>query len=166
VKRTIFLIALVSLLGMICLGCGSNHLRTIELTAKSTELVGIGGTLQLQATGNYSYGPARDLTDRVTYTLVVSPAPNNLDANGNLLTTASIQIDRNGFLTAINPGVCTFVDVGTASTAAWALSGTYQITAAFGGITSQPFYVAMASAVGNPAPPASGQCGPTVTGTP
>src|ERR1700687_2329311 len=98
---------------MICLGCGSNHQRTTDLTAKSTELVGIGGTLQLQAVGNYSYGPARDLTDRVTYTLAVSPSPNNLDAVGNVLATTSVQIDRNGFLTAINPGVCTFVDVGT-----------------------------------------------------
>ena len=162
-KRTIFLIAFVSLLGMICLGCGSASLRTIELTAPSTIVYGIGGTLQLKATGFYSYGPARDLTDKVTYTLVVSPAPNDLDASGNLLTTASIQLDRNGFITAVNPGVCTFQDVGTATTAVWALSGTYEVTAAYRGITSQPFYVAMASAVGAAGPPANGQCGPAPT---
>lgn len=162
-KRTIFLIAFVSLLGMICLGCGSNSLRTIQLTAPSTTLYGIGGTLQLKATGYYSYGPARDLSDKVTYTVVVSPAPNNLDASGNLLSLTSVQIDRNGFLTAVDPGVCTFEDVGTATTPVWALSGSYTITAAFGSVTSQPFYLSMASAVGAAGPPANGLCGPAPT---
>jgi hypothetical protein len=163
VKRTIFLTAFVSLLGMICLGCGSTTLKTIELTAPTTTLYGIGGTLQLQATGFYSYGPARDLTDKVTYTIVIAPAPYDVDVNGNPLPTPplGVKIDTFGFVTAVEPGVCTYEDVGTTTTAVWALTGTYQITASYGGVTSQPFYLAMASATGSPNPPASGLCGPT-----
>jgi hypothetical protein len=172
VKRTFSFIAFLSLLAICLTSCGSTDtLRTIDLTTPSTELQGIGGTIQLKATGNYAYGPARDLSDRVTYTVVVSPAPNNVDISGTPLPTPTtppqtpqtIQIDRNGFITAVPPAVCTFADVGTATTAVWVLTGTYEITATFGKITSQPVFIGVASAAGPSAPPANGLCGPTST---
>jgi hypothetical protein len=165
VKRTIFFIAFLSLLAICLASCGStDNLRTIQLTAPSTELQGIGGTIQLQAQGTYAYGPNRDLTNLVTYTVVVNQAPNNVDINGVTLPAppSTIQMSTTGLVTAIDPAVCTYADVGTATTPAWVLTGTYEITATYRGVTSQPVYIGVASAAGPPAPAfAAGACGPS-----
>ena len=165
-KRTIFLTGLVSLLAICLSSCGSNSLRTIQLTAPSTELQGIGGTIQLQAQGTYAYGPNRDLTDLVTYTVVVNAAPNNVDVNGFPLPTppSTIKINSTGLITGVNPAVCSYQDVGTTTTPAWALTGTYMVTATYRGVTSQPVFIGVASAIGSLLPPALGACGPTTTG--
>ncbi len=164
VKRTIFFIAFLSLLAFCLASCGStDNLRTIQLTAPSTELQGIGGTIQLQAQGTYAYGPNRDLTNQVTYTVVVD-AVNGVDINGVALPTppSTVTISTTGLVTAVDPPVCTYADVGTATTPAWVLTGTYEITASYRGVTSQPVYVGVASAAGPPAPAiAAGACGPT-----
>ena len=164
-KRTIFFIAFLSLLAVCLASCGStDNLRTIQLTAPSTELQGIGGTIQLQAQGTYAYGPNRDLTNQVTYTVVVD-AVNGVDVNGVALPTppSTITINTTGLVTAVDPPVCTYEDVGTATTAAWVLTGTYEITASYRGVTSQPVYIGVASAAGPAAAPADGQCGPSAT---
>ena len=166
VKRTIFFIACLSLLAVCLTSCGStDNLRTIQLTGSSSNLQGIGATIQLQAQGTYAYGPNRDLTNLVTYTIIVDPDSNlGLGAGGTLVTlptppqTAMVSVT--GLVTAVDPAVCAWVDVGTATTPAWATTGQYEVTATYRGVTSQPFFVAVASAAGPSGPPANGQCGP------
>jgi hypothetical protein len=168
VKRTIFFIACLSLLAVCLTSCGStDNLRTIQLTGSSSNLQGIGATIQLQAQGTYAYGPNRDLTNLVTYTIIVDPDSNlGLGAGGTLVTlptppqTAMVSVT--GLVTAVDPAVCAWVDVGTATTPAWATTGDYEVTATYRGVTSQPFFIAVASAAGPSGPPADGQCGPSV----
>ena len=84
-KRIIFCIAFLSLLAICLTSCGAAYnLRTIQLTAPSTDLQGIGGTIQLQAEGTYSYGANKDLTNLVTYTIIVDPVNIWSDINGTL----------------------------------------------------------------------------------
>jgi len=151
------------LLATSLLGCGgSNKLQTITLTSGGESgtfnVKGIGGTLQLKATGNYSNSKTHDQTNVVTYTIVVDPI-NNTDAFGFpiLAPPQSITLSRTGMLTAVDPAVCTWVDVAaflppatTAPPPSWALSGDYMVTATFEGIASQPVFVGVASSVGNP----------------
>jgi hypothetical protein len=164
VKRTIFFIAFLSLLAICLTSCGSTDtLRTIQLTAPSTDLQGIGGTIQLQAQGTYAYGPNRDLTNQVTYTIIVDPA-NPFNISGGTLPAPPLtaMINSTGLVTAVEPGQCSFNDVGTATTPAWVLTGDYEVTASYRGVTSQPVYIGVASAGGPPAPAiAAGACGPS-----
>ena len=167
-KRTILCIASLSLLAVCLTSCGStDNLRTIQLTGSSSNLQGIGATIQLQAQGTYAYGPNRDLTNLVTYTIIVDPDSNlALDTSGTFVTlptppqTAMVSVT--GLVTAVDPAVCAWEDVGTATTPAWATTGEYEVTATYRGITSQPFFVAVASAAGPSGAPANGQCGPSV----
>lgn len=169
VKRTIFFIAFLSLLAFCLASCGSTYsLRTIQLTGSSSNLQGIGATIQLQALGTYSYGPTKDLTNLVTYTIIVDPDSNlALDTTGTFVTlptppqTAMVSVT--GLVTAVDPAVCAWEDVGTATTPAWATTGDYEVTATYRGVTSQPFFVAVASAAGPAGPPANGACGPSAT---
>jgi hypothetical protein len=164
VKRTIFFIAFLSLLAICFTSCGStDNLRTIQLTTPSTDLMGIGATAQLQAQGTYAYGPNRDLTNQVTYTVIVDPNNNGTVGFPGTLPTPpnTITISTTGLVTAVEPAVCTFNDVGTATTPAWVLTGDYEITATYRGVTSQPVYIGIASAAGPSGPPANGQCGPS-----
>jgi hypothetical protein len=158
VKRKTLISALGCVLLAISLwGCGgTNKLQTITLTIGGTggtfNLKGIGGTLQLKATGNTSNSKTRDLTNVVTYTIVVDPV-NNVDAFGNPLLPPpqTMTLSPTGLLTAVEPAVCTWVDVSSdPNKPSWAISGDYEITATFGGITSQPVFVAVSSSVGNP----------------
>ena len=163
-KRTIFFIAFLSVLAICLASCGStDNLRTIQLTAPSTNLQGIGSTVQLQAQGTYAYGPNRDLTNQVTYTVIVDPNNNGTVGAPGILPTPpnTITISTTGLVTAVEPGVCTFNDVGTATAAVWVLTGDYEITATYRGVTSQPVYMGVASAAGPSGAPANGQCGPS-----
>lgn len=163
-----------------------------------TTLEGNGGTIQLQAVGTYSSTKTKDLTTVVTYKVEVDPV-NNVDAFGNVLlppcaagtcpsptappySNGTVEYNTTGLITAVEPATCTWVDiapvvtVGTAPTAAWFYSGDYVVTATFDGVTSQPFYIPVASSGGAQYYPASeagnpnylnnptGACGPTTTG--
>jgi len=171
VKRTILLATLfVAALFILVPGCGDPAIGTLEsitLTAvtsnKAVEVKGEGGTLQLVATGNYSTHATKDLTPHVTYTAT----PNGTDESLAPLPATSaadpktISISTTGLVTAIPPFVCTFTNEGTTTTPAWVLTGSYGIVATFGNITSQPVYVAVASAAGEAPPsPDNGACGP------
>jgi hypothetical protein len=125
-------------------------------------LQGIGGTIQLQAQGTYAYGPNRDLTGLVTYKIIVDPV-NGVDINGFPLPTppSTAMVSPTGLVTGVDPPRCTYADVGTPTTPAWALTGTYEVTASYRGVTSQPVYIGVASAAGPAA--ANGQCGPSTT---
>jgi hypothetical protein len=206
VKRTNTFAALFCvLLALSLASCGgSNNLQSITLSAKYVNgvpptgqsgfvtLEGNGGTIQLQAMGEYSSTKTKDLSNEVTYTAVVDPQ-NNVDAFGNILlppckvgtcpnpgqappyTTGTLQYSPTGLVTAVEPATCTWVDIaplganGTVPTPAWFYSGDYVVTATFGGISSQPVFIPVASSAGsqfyngqenNP----SGACGPTPTG--
>jgi hypothetical protein len=157
--RTKLIVALsiaLSFLGL--LGCGTtNHLQTITLTSGSStgtfEIKGINNVLQLKAIGNYSSTQTRDLTNVVTY--VITPSGTSL--TGPLPTPPQgMNIDKSGLTVATNPAICTFTNVGTTTTPAYALTGFYQVVASFQGITSQPVAIGIASSTGDGP---SGACG-------
>ncbi len=143
------------------LGCGtSNHLQTITLSSGSTSgtfnVQGIGGTLQLTATGNYSSGKTHNLTNKVTYTMVPDPS------SGYLLPTPPLTagINATGMITATQPAYCTWTNLNAADLtkpAAWVLDADYMVTATFEGVTSQPVFVGIGSAAGKSS---DGSCGP------
>ena len=172
-RKTLFAALACALLVFSMLGCGTtNHLQSITLSAKAStttggfyNLVGEGGTLQLVATGNYSSTNHHDLTNVVNYS--VTPIGTEVN-NGTALAAPpnTITLSPTGLLTAVTPFVCTWEDVSPDPTKfAWFLTGSYTITATFQGITSQPVYIAVASAAGNPMYKGvtnnpSQQCGP------
>jgi hypothetical protein len=159
-------------------GCGvTNHLQTISLQASGTSLggglynlVGEGGILQLKAWANFSNKGSLDVTNQVTYTIVPTPG-SDVDAFGETLPAPpqTVELSKTGLLSAVTPFTCTWVDTGSVATPAWFLSGSYQITATYKGVTSNPVYVAIASSAGSiDYPYKSGndnnptyQCGPT-----
>jgi hypothetical protein len=176
-RKSLFTALACALLVFSMLGCGtSNKLQSITLGASLINgvaptgqsgffsLNGLGGTIQLQAIGNYSDSKTRDLTNVVTYKMTVDPI-NNVDDQDNTLPAPpqTAQISVTGLVTATDPAVCTWVNVAVppATTPSWAYVGDYVVTVTFQGITSQPVYIPVASASGiasstNP----TGACGP------
>jgi hypothetical protein len=180
VNRKTFITALgCAFLATSLLGCGgSNKLQSITLGASLVNgvaptggqagffsLQGNGGTIQLQATGTYSSAKTKDLTNKVTYNVIVDPV-NNQDAFGNILLPpcqtpcqagqGTAQFSPTGLITAVDPATCTWVDASSDPTKpAWFYVGAYQVTVTFQGITSQPIFIPVASSggvvsVGNP----------------
>jgi hypothetical protein len=175
VKRTNIFVALsCALLVLVLAGCGSssNNLQSIELSAKLINgapptaqsgvitLQGLAGTVQLQAIGTYSSTKTKDLSNEVTYNVVVDPV-HGIDQSGVALlppcvapcsdpTKGTLEYSNTGLLTAVEPAVCSWVNqaVDPAPTPAWFYSGDYVVTASFGGVTSQPVYVPIASLSG------------------
>ena len=111
--------------------------------------------------GTYAYGSQRNLSQVVTYTVT----PDGFDWTGAALPAppADITVSADGLLTAVDPFVCTFAPGNTSGTtvSSWVLTGSYKVVATFGGVSSEPVYIGMASAAGDPTAPADGQCGPT-----
>ena len=162
-KGTLVLAALTAALALSLLGCGGaaiGDLRTITLsTTPSTNLVGEGGTVQMFATGVYSTGTQKDLTSRVKF--VITASPGSTDDTGAPLQASpnTVTLNSTGLLTAVAPFVCTWVDTTPAnSTPTWFISGSYQVTASFGGVTSQPVFITVASQASSTNP--KGNCGP------
>jgi hypothetical protein len=189
-RQTLFAALACALLAFSMLGCGTtNNLQSITLgaslingVAPSTQsgfftLAGNGGTIQLQATGNYSSSKTKDLTNAVTYKMIVDPV-NGVDAFGNPLLPpcqapcqvageGTAEISITGLVTAVEPATCSWVDISpVVGTFAWFYSGDYEVTVTYQGVTSQPMYIPIASSAGNPtyngfANNPNGQCGPT-----
>ena len=164
-KRTNILAALAcALLVFVLAGCGqTNHLQTITLQASLINgvaptgqagfynLDGLGGTIQMQAIGNYTNGKTKDLTTVVTFTMIVDPDENH-DQFGDVLSAPPLtaSISTTGLVTATEPAVCTWINIAVppATAPSFAYVGDYLVTASFGGITSQPVYLPVASAAG------------------
>jgi hypothetical protein len=186
VKRTNILAVLgCGLLALVLSGCSSNnHLQSITISAPSQtaltggvyDLIGDGSTIQLQALGAYSDSKTTDITNTVTWNVIVDPNY-TVDAFGNPLPAPgkTIEISPTGLVTAIEPADCTWIDVApTGQTASWFFVGAYQVTATLNGVTSQPIYVPIASSAGNvndifpPSPQTDNnpteQCGPSSSG--
>lgn len=183
-KRTNIFAALGCSLLVFCLvGCGStNKLESITLTASLINgvpptgqsgiynLQGDSSTIQLQAMGQYSNNKTVDLTNKVTYTVIVDPNYTKTYQDVALLppcqspscpvpstppfTEGTVQYSNTGLITAVEPAVCTWVQQGTG----WFFQGAYQVTASIAGITSQPVTIPVASASG---PGTNGECGPS-----
>jgi hypothetical protein len=182
-RKTLFAALACALLVFSMLGCGtSNHLQTITLGASLVNGVpvsgqagffsGNGGTIQLQAIGNYNNGKTKDLTNMVKFNVVVDPIA-NVDAFGNVLlppcqppqcpspsappsTSGTVEFDATGLITAVDPATCTWVDTSSdPKKPSWFYVGAYTATVTFEGITSQPLYIPVASSggrvtIGNP----------------
>ena len=162
-KGTKILAALTAVLLSSLLGCGGpaiGDLKTITISANpSTNLVGEGGTIQFSAIGVYSTGAQKDLTNRVTFNTTISAG--STDVNGAALAAPpqTILVNSTGLATAVAPFVCSWTDTNPgAATATWAVTGSYQVTATFGSVTSQPLFVTVASATGDGP---GGACGPS-----
>lgn len=180
-KRTKILAALVcALLAISLLGCGTtNNLQSITLNVTSingvppsgqsgfVNLQGNGGTIQLQAMGNYDGSKSKDLTKQVTFTVIVDPE-HNVDAFGNTLlppcqppscpapanppyTQGTVEYSSTGLITAVEPATCTWIDTSSDPTKpSWFYVGDYVVTATYKGVTSQPVYIPVASSGGVP----------------
>jgi hypothetical protein len=189
-RKTLLAAVTCAFLVFIMLGCGqTNNLQTIQLNAALINgvaptsqggfftLQGNGGTIQLQAIGNYSNSKTKDLTNVVTYNVIVDPV-NDVDAFGNTLLPpcqapcqtagqGTVEFSKTGLITAVEPATCTWVDIApVGGTASWFYSGDYQVTVTFQGITSQPVYIPVASSAGNQfyngvENNPTGACGPT-----
>ena len=159
-KRTnIFAALACALLVIVLAGCGtSNNLQSITLTANQAalsggiyNLVGDGSTIQLKATGEYSSGKTKDLSNMVTWNMIVDPNYTQ-DAFKVALPPPgqTAQISATGLVTAVEPATCTWIDVApVGATPSWFFVGAYQVTATFEGVTSQPVYIPIASSGGN-----------------
>lgn len=172
-RQTLFAALACALLAFSMLGCGtSNKLQSIQLNAALINgvapsgqsgfvtLLGNGGTIQLQAIGTYTGGKTNDLTKQVTYTVIVDPL-HNVDAFGNTLlppcqapscpigtapnyTGGTVEYNVTGLVTAVEPATCTFINDQGADV----YTGDYEVTVSFGGITSQPVFIPVASSAG------------------
>jgi hypothetical protein len=183
----------MAVLALSLVGCGAfkgqtNDLKSITLTAVSINgstpgsqtgiynLEGDGGTIQLAATGVYSGGTSKDITSKVTFSVIVDPnynqaylhgtnttllppcqAPNCPAGTAPNFTSGTVEYSSTGLITAVEPAVCTWVQQGTG----WFFEGAYQVTVSFDGVTSQPVYIPVASEAG---PWTNGACGPTPIG--
>ncbi len=195
-RKTLFAALGCALLAFSMMGCNAlqttNHLQSIQLSVKlingavptgqsgTVNLQGYGSTIQLAATGTYSSKNTADLTNKVTYTVIVDPNETSNGADGVLLppcqapscpvgtapnyTSGTVEYSPTGLITSVDPAECTWQNaaVDPATTPAWSYVGDYIVTASFEGITSQPLYVPVGSAAGvaslsNP----TGACGPS-----
>jgi hypothetical protein len=187
-RKTLFTAFACALLIFSLLGCGeTNKLQNIQLSSSNTTesvagTISIGingpvdGPVQLYLWGNYSNGKSKLLngTD-IVYSIsinadnpyAVNPGTGEeyaLEAPPNTITLSST-----GLLTATEPSACTWFNsaVSPATSPAWSMVGSYVVTATYQGLTSQPFYVAMASAPGvyNSDTNPTGECGPQSSGS-
>jgi len=162
-RKTLFAALACALLMLSMLGCGtSNNLQSIQLSTSSTaeapmgtlEVKGVGGTLQLYAWGNYSSGKQLLLNNRnVAYQISITPgsaAWTGVMGDPNATPPQTLQLSPNGLLTAVTPFACTFINEAQppATAPAWALAGTYSVTAKYQGFTSPAAFVAVASEAG------------------
>ncbi|MBI3646884.1 MAG: hypothetical protein HY233_13105 [Acidobacteriales bacterium] len=162
IRKTFFTALLCAIVATTLLGCGgSNKLQTIKISIGDSNtmynLKGIGGTLQLKVTGNYSSGKTHDLTNVATYSIIPDPV-----MSPNLPTPPlTVTLSNTGLLTAVQPGICTWRNAQpdpnkVVTDPIWVIDGDYLVTASFDGVTSEQVFVTVASA----ADPATGTCGP------
>jgi hypothetical protein len=176
-----------ALLALGTVGCGAfkgqtSDLKSITLgvslingVAPSSQsgfvtLEGNGGTIQMQATGEYSGGTTKDITHVVTYNVIVDPQYTTNAYGGTLVppcsppscpnpvggpyTSGTVEFSPTGLLTAVEPATCTWVDIvpllnGQVQTPSWFYTGDYVVTVTYQGITSNPIYIPIASEAGN-----------------
>lgn len=168
-KRKTFLATLLAAIAVFATSCGtSDKIGSVTVTAAGTtgtiNLVGLGGTMQLQVSANYTSGKIVDETDFATYTVTPEGVDNNTGAPLQA-PPSTLTINSTGLVTAVDPAVCTWISTtGNPSTPGWAYVGDYKIVATYRGIQSQPIFIPLASAASNQAG-LQGQCGPVSSGS-
>jgi hypothetical protein len=177
VKHSRILVTVLSIAVLAAMsGCGSSDkvesvsMSVVGASGGTVNLYGLGSTLQLQVTTNYTSGKQVNETNFATFTSSI-PTTSYVcqwDSSGNCTAEPmptppqGITVSPNGLVTAVDPGTCSWVNVGTSSSPAWAYSGYYQINATNHGFTSNPVFIPLASAASGQ-PIAQGLCGPTPT---
>jgi len=167
VKYTRILATLLGALSLVMSGCGSgDKIANVSMTVNGTtgvvNLVGLGGTLPLAVHANYTSGKWIDETNYAKFTVTAM----GVDFNTGLALSASpatLAVSSTGLITATDPAVCTWDNLGTSTAPGWAYVGWYEITATYRGFTSEPVYIPVASAASSQTG-MGGQCGPVSTG--
>jgi len=165
VKHTRILAALLGVVTLLTTSCGvgdkigSVSMSVVGITGSGVvDLKGLGGTLQLKVTANYTSGKQIDETNFVTYTVT---AQGTDDGNVPLSSPPqTLTINKTGMITAVAPAVCTWVNLGTLQSPSWAFTGDYMIVATYRGFSSNPVFIPVASAASSGAN-TNGQCGPS-----
>jgi hypothetical protein len=177
VKRTSILATLLIAISLFSTSCGTGDkigsvaMQVVGSGTGTVNLAGLGGTLQLQVLAVYTSGKQIDETNFATYTVTPEGFYWTYDNAGNELAQVTmpappqgITLNKTGMLTAVDPGICSWVNLGSSSTsAAWAFTGDYMVTATYRGFTSNPVFIPVASAASG-ANNTNGACGPTATG--
>ncbi|HTS36501.1 MAG TPA: hypothetical protein VMH04_12555 [Candidatus Solibacter sp.] len=168
-RISLFATLLITAVALLSTSCGTgDKIGSVSMTVGGTtgtvNLVGLGGTLQLKVTANYTSGKQIDETNFATLTVV----PVGVDDTGAALPAPplGVQIDNTGLITATatdanGDGLCTWINQGTLQTQSWFFTGEYTVTASYRGFTSNPVYIPVASAANNQGALTNGQCGPT-----
>jgi hypothetical protein len=163
VKRISILAMFLAAVTLITTSCGtSDKVASVSLSVSGTtgvvNLAGLGGTLQLQVLTHYTSGKQVDETNWSTYAVTAQ----GVDDNGLALPAPpqGVTINATGMVTATEPGICTWTDLSSSTTPAWAISGWYQVIATYKGMQSQPVYIPVASAASSQSI-TDGQCGPS-----
>src|SRR5277367_443118 len=127
---------------------GSVSVTAVGITGGTVNLAGLGGTIQLQVTANYTSGKQIDETNFVTYTVTNEGFYWTYDSGGNPATQvamptppATLTINNTGMITAVDPAVCSWVNLGTLQTPGWAYTGDYMIVAHYRGFSSNPIFI-------------------------
>lgn len=169
-KHTRILAALlgVATLGVVTLlstSCGTgDKIGSVSINAAGStgvvNLAGLGGTLQLQVMANYTSGKQIDETNFATYTVT----PEGYDDTNTPLPSPpqTLTINSTGMITAVDPAVCVWNNVGTVAEPSWFYTGDYKIVATYRGFTSNPIFIPVASAA-DTITGQVGQCGPATT---
>jgi hypothetical protein len=165
VKRTIISVTFLVVTAVVLLStsCGTgDKIGSVTMTAAgqtgTIDLKGLGGTLQLQVTANYTSGKQIDETNFATYKIVGV----GTEWDGSPVPTPPLgaTINNTGLVTAVDPGICTwFSTTGNTTTPGWAFVGWYEITATYRGFTSNTVFIPVASAASGQ-PNLQGECGP------
>lgn len=165
-KRISILATFFAAVTLLSTSCGtSDKMASVSLSVSGTtgvvNLAGLGGTLQLQVLTHYTSGKQVDETNWATYQVT----PQGVDVSGLALPKPpqGVAINATGMVTATEPGICTWTDLSSSSTPAWAITGWYQVIATYKGLQSQPVYIPVASAASSQTA-TNGQCGPASTG--
>lgn len=147
-------------------GCGTgDKIGSVSISAVGASggvinLAGLGSTLQLQVTANYTSGKLIDETNFATFTVT----PEGTDDTGTPLAAPplTLTINKTGMITAVDPAVCVWVNLSQSTTTpSWFYTGDYKIIATYRGFSSNPIFIPVASAAANTG---NGQCGPVATG--
>jgi hypothetical protein len=165
VKRTQILATLLAAIAVFTTSCGTgDKIGSVSITAAGVSggivnLSGLGTTLQLHVTANYTSGKTIDETNFATYTVM----PDGFDDTGAALPAppSTMSISKTGMITAVLPATCVWENLGTTTTPSWFYTGDYIVTATYRGFTSNPIYIPIASGAANTG---NGQCGPSASG--
>ena len=171
-KRTHVLVTLLVAIALLTTSCGTgDKIASVSITANGNtgtiNLAGLGGTLQLKVLANYTSGKWIDETNFATYQVTAEGYYLVYDDTGKVIGQVplasppqTVTINPTGMVTAVDPAVCTWVNLGTLQEPGWAYTGDYKIVATYRGFSSQPIFIPVASAASG-ADNTNGQCGPT-----